>query len=124
MKIDTRRLGTQGPEISVIGFGAWEAGGMAWGPNPPDEQTVRAMQTALDSGMNWIDTAEVYGGGRSEELVGQAIKGRDDALVFTKLAPRPAGSGFDPALAWWGARHGLLRSLLRVGKARGQSRDR
>jgi aryl-alcohol dehydrogenase-like predicted oxidoreductase len=70
------------------------------------------MRTALDSGMNWIDTAEVYGGGRSEELVGQAIRGRDDALVFTKLAPRPGGSGFDPA----GVRAGATASLKRLGR--------
>ncbi len=91
----TRRLGSQGPEISVIGFGAWEAGGMAWGPNPPDEQTLEAMRVAFDNGVTWVDTAEVYGGGRSEELVGQALEGRDDVLVFTKVAPRRAGTGFD-----------------------------
>ena len=86
----TRRLGSNGPDISVIGFGAWEAGGMAWGPNPPDDQTISAMQTAIDRGMTWIDTAEVYGGGRSEELVAKALSGRDDVLVFTKVAPKPA----------------------------------
>ena len=47
-----RKLGSAGPEISVIGFGAWEAGGMAWGPNPPDEQTVAAMTTALAAGLD------------------------------------------------------------------------
>lgn len=106
----SRRLGSQGPEISIIGFGAWEAGGMAWGPNPPDEQTIAAMRTALDSGMTWIDTAEVYGGGRSEELVAEAIEGRDDVLVFTKLAPKPAGSGFDGS----GVRRGAQQSLGRL----------
>jgi aryl-alcohol dehydrogenase-like predicted oxidoreductase len=107
-----RKLGSRGPEISVIGFGAWEAGGMAWGPNPPDEQTIEAMETALDSGVDWIDTAEVYGGGRSEELVAQAIKGRDDIAVFTKVAPRPAGSGFDKV----GIRRAIERSLERLGR--------
>ena len=91
----TRKLGSNGPDISVIGFGAWEAGGMAWGPNPPDEQTINAMHTAMDAGVNWIDTAEVYGGGRSEKLVGEAIKGRNDILIFTKVAPKRAGTGFD-----------------------------
>jgi methylglyoxal reductase len=85
---------------------------MAWGPNPPDEQTIEAMTTAFDSGMNWIDTAEVYGGGRSEELVGKALQGRDDVLVFTKLAPRNAGSGFDKA----GVRSGIGASLERLGR--------
>ena len=79
----TRRLGSDGPDISVIGFGAWEAGGMAWGPNPPDDQTIEAMHVAFDNGMNWIDTAEVSGGGRSEELVARAVEGRDEIFVFT-----------------------------------------
>ncbi|HSH23306.1 MAG TPA: aldo/keto reductase [Acidimicrobiales bacterium] len=105
----TRKLGSAGPEISVIGYGAWEAGGMAWGPNPPDEQTVAAMTAAFDAGMNWVDTAEVYGGGRSEELVAQAVAGRD-VLVFTKVAPRPAGSGFHAA----GVRAGAEASLRRL----------
>ncbi|MDP9234808.1 MAG: aldo/keto reductase [Actinomycetota bacterium] len=90
----TNRLGSNGPDISVIGFGAWEAGGQAWGPNPPDDQTIAAIHAGIDAGMSWVDTAEVYGGGRSEELVGQALAGRDNVMVFTKLAPRGAGSGF------------------------------
>jgi aryl-alcohol dehydrogenase-like predicted oxidoreductase len=103
------RLGTNGPEISVVGFGAWEAGGMVWGPNPPDEQTITAMRTAVDEGMTWIDTAEVYGSGRSEELVAQAVEGRD-VTIFTKLAPRPQGSGYDAA----GVRAGAEGSLKRL----------
>jgi aryl-alcohol dehydrogenase-like predicted oxidoreductase len=106
-----QQLGSSGPEISVIGFGAWEAGGMAWGPNPPDEQTIDAIRTALDEGVTWIDTAEVYGGGRSEQLVRAALEGRD-ALVFTKVAPKPAGSGFDAA----GVRTAANRSLERLGR--------
>ncbi|MGH2695094.1 MAG: aldo/keto reductase, partial [Actinomycetota bacterium] len=108
----TGRLGARGPEISVIGYGAWEAGGMAWGPNPPDDQVVRAMRVALDNGVTWIDTAEVYGGGKSEELVRAAVEGRDDVLVFTKLAPKGTGSGFDAA----GVRAGCEASLKRLGR--------
>lgn len=108
----TRRLGSEGPEISVIGFGAWEAGGKAWGPNPPDEQVVEAMTTAIDSGVTWIDTAEVYGGGRSEELVREAVRGRDEVMVFSKVAPRDAGSGFDKD----GVRSGAEKSLERLGR--------
>ncbi len=108
----TAQLGAQGPVISVVGYGAWEAGGMAWGPNPPEDQTVAAMAAALDAGVNWIDTAEVYGGGRSEELVARAVAGRDDVLVFTKVAPAPAGSGFDAA----GVRAGVEASLRRLGR--------
>lgn len=108
----TRRLGSSGPEISVIGFGTWAAGGMAWGPNPPDDQTVRAMQVALDAGVTWIDTAEVYGGGHSEELVGKAVAGRNDVLVFTKVAPKPAGSGFRPD----DVRDAAQKSIKRLGR--------
>lgn len=108
----TSKLGSQGPDISVIGYGAWEAGGMAWGPNPPDEQVIDAMRAALDSGCTWIDSAEVYGGGHSEELVGRAVEGRDDVLIFTKLAPKGAGSGFDAA----GVRKGAEKSLQRLGR--------
>jgi aryl-alcohol dehydrogenase-like predicted oxidoreductase len=109
--VKTKRLGSSGPEISVVGFGAWEAGGMAWGPNPPDDQTLRAMRTAIDNGINWIDTAEAYGDGRSEELVGQAVAGTD-AMVFTKVAPRPGGSGVDAA----SVRSAAEGSLARLGR--------
>lgn len=79
----------------MVGFGAWEAGGDMWGPNPSDEQVIGAIRAGLDSGITWIDTAEVYGDGTSEELVGRAVEGRRDALVIaTKVAPRPDGSGF------------------------------
>jgi aryl-alcohol dehydrogenase-like predicted oxidoreductase len=96
----------------VIGFGTWAAGGKAWGPNPPDEQTVRAMEVALDAGVTWIDTAEVYGGGRSEELVAKAVAGRDDALVFTKVAPSPGGTGFRPEEV----RRAAEQSIERLGR--------
>ncbi len=91
--MDMRRLGPDGPPISVVGFGSWEAGGSEWGPNDSDEQVVAAMHAGFDAGMNWIDTAEVYGPHRSEELVGRAVAGRDDIMVFTKVAPDEPGSG-------------------------------
>jgi aryl-alcohol dehydrogenase-like predicted oxidoreductase len=90
-----KRLGSSGPEISVVGFGAWEAGGDAWGPNPPDDEVIKAVRAALDAGITWIDTAEVYGDGTSEGLVGRAIEGRREGVVVaTKVAPRPDGTGF------------------------------
>jgi aryl-alcohol dehydrogenase-like predicted oxidoreductase len=94
----TRRLGSDGPEISVVGYGAWEAGGGSeWGAAKPDDRIVETINAALDAGITWIDTAEVYGAGRSEELVGRAIAGRrGDALVFTKVGPAPEGTGFRP----------------------------
>jgi len=91
-------LGSNGPEISVVGFGAWEAGaGSEWGLAPPDERSIEAMRAGLDAGMTWIDTAEVYGDGHSEEVVRHAVDGRrEDVLLFSKVAPTPDGSGFRP----------------------------
>jgi aryl-alcohol dehydrogenase-like predicted oxidoreductase len=103
-----QQLGSQGPEISVVGFGAWEAGGGIWG-EVPDDQTIEAMRAAVDAGITWIDTAEVYGSGRSEELVGKALKGLDDTLVFTKVAPKNAGTGFRPDQVKEAARKSLGR---------------
>lgn len=92
-----RKLGTKGPEISVVGYGAWEIGGDAYGPNPDEKVIFRAINSALDAGVNWIDTAEVYGKGHSETLVGKLLKGRrDQVLIATKVAPGPDGSGFKP----------------------------
>jgi aryl-alcohol dehydrogenase-like predicted oxidoreductase len=94
--MELRKLGSQGPEISVIGFGAWEAGGDTWGPNPSDDSAVDAMRAAFDAGMTWIDSAEVYGKGRSEALVGRAIEGRprDEFQIFTKVGASPDGTGY------------------------------
>jgi aryl-alcohol dehydrogenase-like predicted oxidoreductase len=95
--VRTRQLGAKGPEISVIGFGAWEAGGAEWGPNQSEERVIDAMRTALDAGIDWIDTAEVYGDGTSEGLVARAIRGRRDGVqIASKVAPQPDGSGFRP----------------------------
>jgi aryl-alcohol dehydrogenase-like predicted oxidoreductase len=95
----TNGLGSRGPEVSVIGFGAWEAGGGSeWGESPPEKQVLDAIRTVFETGIDWIDTAEVYGRGRSEELVGRAIEGRRDEIsIFTKVAPQPDGSGFRAA---------------------------
>jgi aryl-alcohol dehydrogenase-like predicted oxidoreductase len=99
--------------VSVIGFGAWEAGGGSeWGESPPQEQVLEAIRTVFETGMDWIDTAEVYGQGRSEELVGRAIEGRrDEVSIFTKVAPQPDGSGFRAAQV----RSACEASLRRLG---------
>jgi methylglyoxal reductase len=95
--MQSRRLGSSGPEISVIGFGAWEAGGDAWGPNVSEERVIEAIRGGVDAGINWVDTAEVYGDGMSERLVGRALSGRgNQVIVATKVAPRPDGTGFRP----------------------------
>ena len=94
----THRLGSSGPELSVIGFGAWEAGaGREWGVAPPDHVIVEAVRAVLDTGIGWIDSSEVYGNGHSEELIALAVTGhRDEVLLATKVAPAPEGTGFRP----------------------------
>lgn len=87
--MEKRKLGSDGPEITVLGFGSWAVGGpykFGWGPTD-DEESIAAIHHALDAGINWIDTAAVYGLGHSEEVVGRAVSKRrtgDDVLVFTK----------------------------------------
>ena len=111
--MESRRLGSNGPEISVIGYGAWEIGGDAYGPNPETSEVINAVHAALDSGINWIDTAEVYGSGRSEELVGKAIRGRrDQVLIATKVAPHPGGSGYEPGNVKKAAKGSLTRMKI------------
>ena len=94
----TRRLGANGPEISVVGYGAWEAGGTAWGPNESDDAVVAAIRAAFDAGIDWIDTAEVYGDGESERLVGLGGRGTPGRgpRSRSKVAPSEEGSGFRP----------------------------
>ncbi|MGB6431621.1 MAG: aldo/keto reductase [Candidatus Acidiferrales bacterium] len=90
MNLKKRPLGSSGIEISTVGFGAWAAGGggwiFSWGPQD-DAESVAAIRRAVDYGVNWIDTAAVYGIGHSEEVVGRALREIPVAqrpLVFTK----------------------------------------
>jgi aryl-alcohol dehydrogenase-like predicted oxidoreductase len=83
----TRKLGYTDLDLTVIGFGAWALGGGGeWGWGPQDDQdSIPTIQRALDLGINWIDTAASYGHGRSEEVVGRAIKGRrHEIFIATK----------------------------------------
>jgi len=86
--VERRQLGSTDLEITRLGFGAWAVGGGGWkfGWGPQDERdSIATIERSLELGMNWIDTAPVYGVGVSEEVVGKAIKGRaDQPLVFTK----------------------------------------
>lgn len=79
-------LGNSGMSASVIGLGAWVlGGGRIWGRDADDNESIRAIHAAIDSGINLIDTAPAYGFGRSETVVGKAIKGRrDKVIVATK----------------------------------------
>jgi aryl-alcohol dehydrogenase-like predicted oxidoreductase len=86
--METKQFGNTDMHITRIGFGAWAIGGgnwaFAWGPQD-DGEAIAAIKRAVEAGMNWIDTAAVYGLGHSEELVGKAIKGMNPMpYIFTK----------------------------------------
>ncbi len=83
-----RTLGKSGIDITEIGMGLWAAGGDQWGATD-DQQIFDAIDFALDAGVNFFDTADVYGSGHSEELLGQAMQGRRDRfIVATKIGWR------------------------------------
>lgn len=89
--MDNKTLGNSDMQITPMGFGAWAIGGgnweYAWGPQD-DKESIFAIQRALDLGMNWIDTAAVYGLGHSEEVVAKALKGMGGTkpYIFTKCS--------------------------------------
>jgi aryl-alcohol dehydrogenase-like predicted oxidoreductase len=102
-----RRLGENGPEISVVGFGAWAVGGswqFGWG-HQDDAESAAAIRHAIESGVNWVDTAAAYGHGHSEEVVGRALGPyavNEDVYVFTKCG-----------LSWYDTDSGEVENNLR-----------
>ncbi len=103
--LQTRTLGDSTLNITAIGFGAWAIGGgnwqFAWG-HQEDDESVEAIRRAVELGINWIDTAAIYGLGHSEEVVGRTLHSlTDKPLVFTKCSMR------------WGADRKIYRSLKR-----------
>jgi aryl-alcohol dehydrogenase-like predicted oxidoreductase len=91
--METRRLGNSDLNISPVGYGAWAigGGGWQWGWGPQDDsESVAAIHRALELGVNWIDTAAVYGLGHSEEIVARALKTWSGAkpFIFTKCGLR------------------------------------
>lgn len=88
-----QKLGKNGPLVSTVSFGAWGISGRDWGATN-DEKSLQSIRTALDNGVNFIDTADVYGFGHSEELIAQVLKERSDrhkVIIATK-----AGNNFYP----------------------------
>ncbi|MFT5222142.1 MAG: aryl-alcohol dehydrogenase-like predicted oxidoreductase [Glaciecola sp.] len=81
-----RALGSRGPDIATVGIGTWIMGGawrMGWGPQD-DAQSIHTLREAWAAGVNWVDTAPIYGLGHAEIITGRALQGHDDVLVFSK----------------------------------------
>lgn len=96
-----RNLGSHGPSVSEIGFGGWALGGQ-WG-DQEDADSVRALRTALDCGVNFIDTAAGYGDGRSERLIAQVLADLPPSqrpLVATKTPPAVGPWPPSPSCRW------------------------
>jgi len=98
MQLATRKLGQSELEITSVGIGTAPIGStpswkIYWGPQS-ENKAIRAIEAALDLGVNWIDTAPFYGWGRAEQIVGKAMRGkRDSVSIFTKCGTLPDGLG-------------------------------
>jgi aryl-alcohol dehydrogenase-like predicted oxidoreductase len=119
-----RPLGRTGIEVSEIGYGAWGIGGSQWG-GADDDESLQALHRAIDLGLNFIDTALVYGDGRSERLVGQVVRERPETIhVATKVPPKnriwpaPDGVPADDAFPGDYVRECAERSLANLGLER------
>ena len=77
----TRQIGNTEIQASAVALGCWAIGGTWWG-GADDKESIKTIQTAIDAGITLIDTAPVYGFGRSESVVGQAIQGRRDRVII------------------------------------------
>ena len=122
--MDLRRLGTSDLEISRLGIGTAPIGSrpgewwVNWGPQD-DGDSVRAVQAALDGGVNWVDTAPFYGWGHAEEVVGRAVAASEDVLVFTKCGTLRRDDGDDYMdLSPGSIRRGCDESLRRLRRER------
>lgn len=94
--MDYVRLGRSDLKVSKIGLGAWQFGARewGWGREYGRDEVLATIDRALEVGVNFIDTAEIYGGGKSEEIIGQALHGRrDEVVIATKVSPWHLRSG-------------------------------
>jgi aryl-alcohol dehydrogenase-like predicted oxidoreductase len=123
----TERLGSAGPELSVLGFGTWVTGGawrFGWG-SVDDDDSVAAIRHAIERGVNWIDTAAVYGLGHAEEVVARAVQPYrvgEDVFLFTKCGrmwdEQPDGTRLSYDLRPQSIRDQCEASLRRLGVER------
>jgi aryl-alcohol dehydrogenase-like predicted oxidoreductase len=90
-----RKFGNLGWQISEIGFGAWAIGGDMWGPQN-DNESLNALSKAVDLGVNFIDTAQGYGKGHSEEIIGRFLKTRSEELFVATKVPPVTGTPWPP----------------------------
>jgi aryl-alcohol dehydrogenase-like predicted oxidoreductase len=119
--VNKRPLGRTGLEVSEIGYGAWGIGKTMW-LGADDDESLRALNRAIDLGVDLIDTALGYGNGHSEQLVGQVVRERSERIVVTTTIPPknmtwPAPDGIDPEEAFpadW-VRSCTERSLSNLG---------
>ena len=86
--METREIGRSGIRTSTLGLGCWAIGGGSWWGDNDDQTSVDTILRSVELGINWIDTARVYGFGHSEEVVGKALKQlpRDKVILSTKCA--------------------------------------
>lgn len=116
--MEVKQLGNTDMQITPIGLGTWAIGGegwvRGWGPQD-DNDSIAAIHRAIDLGINWIDTAAVYGLGHSEEVVGRALKGRSTRpYVFTKCSRKADGEGIKGVLKSDSIRQEVEDSLRRL----------
>lgn len=116
----TRRLGNTDLDLTTIGLGTWAIGGgdwsFAWGPQD-EAESIRTIHDALDLGINWIDTAPVYGMGTAEKTVGKALAGMDERpIIATKCGRtwRPDRT-IEPCIKKDSIKHECEESLRRLG---------
>lgn len=115
-----RKLGSDGPEITTVGLGAWAIGGpwkVGWGPQD-DSASIAAIRKSVELGINWIDTAAIYGLGHSEEVVGRAVQPfpRESIFIFTKCGRVPDETGTPRGdLRPQSIRREMEQSLRRLG---------
>jgi len=95
--MNKRALGRSGIEVSPLGMGCWAIGGSGWGNGANDDESIRGIHKALDLGVNFFDTADVYGAGHSERILAKALVGRrNEVIIATKFGYTDTGPNATP----------------------------